>query len=104
MHIIVLSLPEREVLGRHLKKSPITSIRLRAQAILLKSQGLKVADIAEALLTSLRTITRWLKNFLQRRIASLFSGYVNNENAAKLTRSQKKEITSGSSPGNGKQS
>lgn len=92
MHIIVLSLPEREVLGEHLKKSQTTLIRLKAQAILLRAQGLQISDIAEAILVSVRTITRWLKNFVKNRLASLFSGHISNENAAKLTRDQKKEI------------
>lgn len=92
MHIIVLSLPEREVLGRHLKKAPTTSIRLKAQAILLRAQGLQISDIAEAILVSVRTVTRWVKSFVKNRLASLFSGHISNENAAKLTRWQKREI------------
>lgn len=92
MHIIVLNLPEREVLGKYLKKSPTASIRLKAQAILLRAQGLQISDIAEALLVSVRTITRWLKDFVKNRLASLFSGHISNENAAKLTRDQKKEV------------
>lgn len=92
MHIIVLGLSEREVLGRHLKQSPTVAVRLKAQAILLRAQNLKITDIAEALLVSVRTITRWLKDFVKHRLASLFSGYISNENAAKLTREQKKEI------------
>lgn len=92
MHIIVLSLPEREVLGRYLKQSPTTSVRLKAQSILLRAQCLEIADIAEALLVSVRTVTRWMKDFVKHRLASLFSGYISNENAAKLTREQKKEI------------
>lgn len=80
------------MLSRHLKKSPTTSIRLQAQAVLLRAQGLRISDIAEAIFVSVRTITRWLKNFVKNRLASLFSGHISNENAAKLTRKQKKEI------------
>jgi transposase len=92
MHLIVLSLSERELLGKQLKKSPLESVRLRAQAVLMRASGVKVKTIAESLLTSVRTITRWLKVFVQRRLASLFSNNVGNENAAKLKREHKKEI------------
>lgn len=92
MYIIVLSLPEREVLGKYLKQCPTASVRLKAQSILLRAQDLKITDIAEVLLVSVRTVTRWLKDFVHYRIKSLFSGYISNENAAKLTREQKKEI------------
>lgn len=67
-------------------------MRLRAQAVLLRASGIKIKTIAESLLTSVRTVTRWLKAFVQKRLASLFSDNVGNENAAKLTRWQKKEI------------
>jgi transposase len=92
MHIIVLSLSEKELLGKQLRKSRLESVRLRAQAVLLRASGVKVKTIAESLVTSVRTFTRWLKAFVQKRLASLFSDNVGNENAAKLTRDQKKEI------------
>lgn len=92
MHIIVITTQEKELLNRHLKKSPLTSVRLRAQVILLRVSGVKVKTISEALTLSVRTITRWLKAFSQKRLASLFSDNIGNENAAKLTRKQKQEI------------
>ncbi|MCA9371863.1 IS630 family transposase [Candidatus Woesebacteria bacterium] len=85
-------MPEKELLGRQLRKSTLESVRLRAQAVLLRAAGVKIKTIAESLITSVRTITRWLKAFIQRRLASLFSNNIGNENAAKLTREQKKEI------------
>lgn len=92
MHIIVLSLPEKELLGKQLRKSPLESVRLRAQAVLLRASGVSIKTIAESLVASVRTITRWLKVFVQKRLASLFSDNIGNENAAKLTREQKQEI------------
>jgi transposase len=92
VYIIVLSLPEKELLGEYLRKSPLESVRLRAQAVLLRTSGVAIKTIAESLVTSARTITRWLKAFVQRRLSSLFSANVGNENSAKLTRDQKKEI------------
>lgn len=92
MHILVLSLPEKELLSKQLRKSPLESVRLRAQAILMRVAGVTVQAIAESLTISVRTVTRWLKAFIQRRLSSLFSDNVGNDNAAKLTREQKKEI------------
>jgi transposase len=39
-----------------------------------------------------RTIKRWIKDYSERRIASIFTGHEDNENASKLTREQKQEI------------
>lgn len=92
MHVIVLTLPEKKLLGDYLRKSPLESVRLRSQTVLLRAAGVAVQTIAESLVSSVRTITRWLKAFVRRRLASLFSDNVDNENAAKLTREQKKEV------------
>lgn len=80
------------MLSKQLRKSTLESVRLRAQAVLMRAAGVKVETIAESLVTSVRTITRWLKEFVERRLSSLFSNNVGNENAGKLTREHKKEI------------
>lgn len=49
-------------------------------------------DIAAVLDRNERTVRRWLKHFETNRLASIFSGHKDNENASKLTRSQKEEI------------
>lgn len=59
----------------------------------MRDRGLKQKTIAELLFKDVRTIQRYLKGFSERRMASLFSGHTNNENASKLTRKQKKEIS-----------
>lgn len=89
---IDLSTEEKELLREYFKTSPISLIRLKAQAILLREHEMKVAEIAYAVVRDERTIERWIKDFSERRIASMFSGMVGNEHAAKLTKAQKEEI------------
>lgn len=62
------------------------------QAILLQSKLIKTRDIADVLDRNTRTIERWIKDFKERRLASIFTGQKDNENASKLTREQKEEI------------
>jgi transposase len=53
---------------------------------------MKLADIADVLGRNVRTVERWIKDFKQKRLASIYTGHKENENAAKLTREQKEEI------------
>jgi len=92
MHIIVLSLPEKALLDEYLRESSLGSVRLRVQAILMRVEKVAVETISKVLSVSVRTVTRWLKAFTRRRISSLFSDNIQNENAAKLTRDQKKQV------------
>ena len=92
MHLISLTLPEKEVVEGYIKTTLLTSVRFRAYAVLMRSDGLEVKQISKYVFHSERTITRWLKDFSKQRLASLFSGNVDNENASKLTREQKQEI------------
>lgn len=89
---INLTEEERTILKRHFKKSPIALIRSKALAVNLCSSGLDIPKIASATYSSERTIKRWLKDFRERRLASLFSGKIGNGNASKLTHEQKEEI------------
>ena len=59
----------------------------------MRDKGLKQKTIAELLFKDVRTIQRYLRGFSEGRMASLFSGHVDNENAGKLTRKQKREIS-----------
>lgn len=68
-------------------------MRLKSQAILMRSKRMKVSDVADVLGRDTRTAERWIKDFKQTRLASIFTGHKDNENAAKLTRIQKKEIS-----------
>lgn len=58
----------------------------------MRSHGMKPTEISFSLFKDVRTVQRWLKDFSLRRLASIFSGLVDNENASKLTRNQKEEI------------
>lgn len=89
---ITLNPEEKHLLGEYFKTSPIKLVRLKAQAILMKDKNFNQKDISELLFREQRTIQRWIKDFQERRVASIFSGHENNENASKLTREQKKEI------------
>lgn len=89
---IDLSQEEKDILQGYFKTSPISLVRVKAQAILMRDHEMKVEQIGYAVLRDERTIERWVKDFKQRRMASIFSGRVGNEYAAKLTREQKEEI------------
>jgi transposase len=80
------------VLRHHSQESPIKQIRLQSQTILMRDRGIAVSDIAAVVFRSERTVSSWLKRFVDTRLASIFSQKVGNENSAKLTREQKKEI------------
>jgi len=89
---IILSEEEKILLRNYFKTSPIALIRHKSQAISIRAGGLTIFEIASALYAGERTVERWLKDFKDNRISSIFSGLVGNQNAAKLTRDQKEEI------------
>lgn len=89
---INLSSEEVLILQDYSTTSPIPLIRQKAQAILLRSQGVKIKVIAFSQGCGYRTTERWIKDFSASRMASIFSGLVGNQNAAKLSRVQKLEI------------
>src|SRR5579864_1220797 len=89
---IILSKDEIDLLQSYSKTSPIGLLREKSQAILLRSRGVLIKDIAFSLNAGYRTVERWIKDFNERRMSSIFSGMVGNEHAAKLTREQKEEI------------
>lgn len=89
---ITLSTEERLLLKDYFKTSPISLIRHKSQAVIMRSQDMFVREIALALFTSERTVERWIRDFSDKRISSIFSGLMDNQNASKLTRGQKLEI------------
>lgn len=89
---ITLTVEEKQILKAYVKVTPLLLIRLKSQAILMRSKRVKVVDIADIVSRDERTIERWTKDFSQRRIASIFTGHKDNENAGKLTRRQKQRI------------
>lgn len=92
--MIRVNLSEQEIalLRAYSKTSPIGLLREKSQAILLRSRNILIRDIAFVLNVGYRTVERWIKDFEERRMASIFSGLVGNGHAAKLTREQKEEI------------
>ncbi len=89
---IDLSSEEKEILQQYVKTSLISLIRFKAQAMLMRDHDMKIEEIAYAVVRDVRTIERWVKDFGNRRMASIFSGRTGNEYAAKLTHEQKEEI------------
>jgi len=89
---IDISKDERILLRKYFRTSPIRLIRFKAQAIVMRSEKAQVKNISKFLFVSQRTVERWIKDFDQRRMASIFSGRLGNEYASKLTRQQKEEI------------
>jgi len=92
MHEIILTLEEKEILGEHLRKSPLESVRLRSQVVLMRSAGVSIKMISQSIILSERTVTRWLKAFVEKKVSSLFSSNLNNQNASKLNKIQKEEV------------
>ena len=80
------------VLLEHFRRASDPKIVKRAQVIILYLKGWVVRDIAEACLQKERTIYRWVRNFKMYGVGSIFPGYYQNQNAAKLTVEQKHEL------------
>lgn len=74
MYLVGLRETEREMLEGYVRKSPLETVRLRAHCLLMRDLRVKVEDIARLVFRSVRTVTRWIEEFSDRRIASLFSG------------------------------
>jgi transposase len=83
---------ERALLLQYAKASPLVLIRLKSQAILLAANQVSTAIISNAQGRSERTIILWLRDWNNRRLASLFTGHQDNTNASKLTKAQLAEI------------
>jgi len=73
-------------------RSPIELIQFKALTILGRHQEIPFSALAIMFHRDVRTLERWVKDFSVNRMASIFSGMVNNEHASKLTREQKEEI------------
>jgi transposase len=92
-YIDAITKSEDTLLVDYYKKGGNTLIRARAQTILMSSKGLPVRTIASLVLYEEQTIRDWITAFENTRISSIFPSYEGNENAAKLTRKQKDEIS-----------
>jgi transposase len=83
---------ERKILVAFNRNSPVLLVRLKAQAVMSSDQGLSSKSIALNVGKSVRAIERWLSNWHEQRMASVFSGHTDNHNASKLTKAQLLEI------------
>lgn len=92
MYLISLTANESEILEDYVKSCPVPTIRLRAHALLMRGQRLSLEAISKLVFRSVGSITRWFVEFDKTRLASIFSGQIDNENASKLTRVQKLQI------------
>lgn len=89
---LFLSKGEIVLLQQYGTTSCLALLRLKAHTILMWDQQMNVRGIANVIGRNPRTIQRWVKDFKDRRLASIFSGMVDNQHASKLTRAQKQEI------------
>ncbi len=83
---------EKALLKDYLKKSPLLLVRLKSLALLSRDKSMKVKDIADIVSKNEKTISHWMRDWEDFRMASVFTGHENNQNAGKLTKEQKKEI------------
>lgn len=58
----------------------------------MRAKRLSLEDIAELVYRSVQIVSRWIAEFFEKGLASLFSENVGNENAARLSRDQKRVI------------
>lgn len=73
-------------------RSPVKLIQFKALTMLALHQHIPYSALTVMFHRDVRSLERWTKDFSFRRMASIFSGMVNNEHASKLTRGQKEEI------------
>jgi len=83
---------EKTLLKEYLKKTPLIAIRSKCYALLIRDKGMQVKDIADIVSHDEKTISRWLKDWDEKRMSSILTGHQNNDNASKLTKKQKVEI------------
>lgn len=89
---VQLTEDELSLIHNHYSKAGFQGIRLRAHTALLSHKGYPPRQIADVLFQSEQTVCRWVTSFHKQRISSLFPRYLDNQQAAKLTRKQKKEL------------
>ena len=67
-------------------------VRMKAEAILYASEGVGIDIIAKRVERTERTVLEWLAEWQATRMCSVLTGHAGNQNAAKLTRTQKEEL------------
>src|SRR3989344_7990919 len=81
-----------EVFLQHYRHSQDVKISHRAHVVSLHLKDWCVRDIAEATFREESTVSRWITAYKRDGVGSIFPGYYQNQNAAKLTRAQKVEV------------
>jgi transposase len=89
---IQITKDEEVLLRAHIKATPVALIRFKSQAVMLASEGVSPDVVCLAVDRKSRTVVSWLKDWSDRRMASIFSGHQDNTNAAKLTKAQLEQI------------
>lgn len=89
---ICISDEEKTLLKDYVKTTPLVLVRYKCQAILMRSKGLALADIGDIVSRNETTVGRWIADWEERRMASIFSGHQDNQNGSKLTPQQRQEI------------
>ena len=84
--------PEEVVLLKQHYHMTRGSVSQRAHAILLSALGNTALDVAHILFVEEKTAREWIKAWNTTRMASLFSHNHGNQNASKLTNTQREEI------------
>lgn len=92
MRHVAISEEEHGLLKDYLRTSPLLLIRSKCQALLMREKEMLFADIGDIVSRDERTIMRWIKDWHERRMGSIFTGHEQNENASKLTHEQRHEI------------
>lgn len=89
---IKITIEEKALLKEYLRTSPLVLIRLKCHALLTRDKGMEIKDIADIVSRDEKTISRWIKEWNEQCMASIFTGHKDNSNAGKLTKEQKEEI------------
>ena len=92
MVCIELTKEEKGLLKGYFKTSPLVLIRLKCYTILTREKGMNVQDVADVVSKNRKTVSGWLKDWESQKMASIFTGHRENENASKLTKEQREEI------------
>lgn len=67
-------------------------VQAKSEAILLAARNVDIDTIADFVERQPSTVQQWLTSWRQTRLASIFTGHENNDNACKLSPQQKAEV------------
>jgi transposase len=87
-----ITIKEKVALRQYAKESPILLLRLKSQAVLMWSNNMTDSGVADVVDRSERQVVLWRRAWDKKRLASIFTGHENNNNAGKLTKDQLQEI------------